>query len=148
MNLPPPPPTCDWPTRIQTSYFTGPYNLHYQLFSVIGALLSHHPYCFPSQSQTLFGIGAGRPLGWTFPFQHQLPSPTGTSPLQHKPSPDQKPNSTQSPNCNMGVAQDTVQSLAWRTRNDRLSDKILTKMSRQYFFNVFWPGNTKTSLVN
>ena len=51
----------DWPTPIQTSYFIGPYNLHCLLFSGIGALLCHHPYCFPSQSQTLFGIGAGRP---------------------------------------------------------------------------------------
>ena len=39
----------------------GPYNLHYLLFSGMGALLCHHPYCFPSQSQTLFGIDAGRP---------------------------------------------------------------------------------------
>ena len=39
----------------------GAYNLHYLLFSGMGALLRHHPYCFPSQSQTLFGIGAGRP---------------------------------------------------------------------------------------
>ena len=39
----------------------GPYNLHYLLFSRMGALLCHHPYCFPSQSQTLFAIGAGRP---------------------------------------------------------------------------------------
>ena len=39
----------------------GAYNLHYLLFSGMGALLCHHPYCFPSQSQTLFGIGAGRP---------------------------------------------------------------------------------------
>ena len=51
LNLPPPPPTCDWPARLQTSYFIGPYNLHYLLFSGIGALLCHHPYCFPSQSQ-------------------------------------------------------------------------------------------------
>ena len=39
----------------------GAYNLHYLLFSGMGALLRHHPYCFASQSQTLFGIGAGRP---------------------------------------------------------------------------------------
>ena len=39
----------------------GAYNLHYLLFSGMGALLCHHPYRFPSQSQTLFGIGAGRP---------------------------------------------------------------------------------------
>ena len=39
----------------------GPYNLHYLLFSLIGALLCHHPYCLPSQSQSLFGIGAGQP---------------------------------------------------------------------------------------
>ena len=51
----------DWSAPIQTSYFTGPYNLHYQLFSGIGALLCHHPYCFPSQSQTFFEIGGGRP---------------------------------------------------------------------------------------
>ena len=38
----------------------GPYNLHL-LFSGMGALLCHHPYCFPSQSQTLFAKGAGRP---------------------------------------------------------------------------------------
>ena len=88
-------------------------------FSGIGALLCHHPYCFPSQSETFFGIGAG-----------QLPSPTWTFPLQHKPSPSninhpptKKRKSTQSSNCNMGVAQDIVQSLTWRTRNDRLSDK-------------------------
>ena len=35
---------CDWPAPIQTSYFIGPYNLHYLLFSGIGALLCHHPY--------------------------------------------------------------------------------------------------------
>ena len=29
----------DWLTPIQTSYFIGPYNLHYLLFSGIGALL-------------------------------------------------------------------------------------------------------------
>ena len=39
----------------------GAYNLHYLLFSGMGALLRHHPYCFASQSQTLFGIGAGQP---------------------------------------------------------------------------------------
>ena len=39
----------------------GAYNLHYLLFSGMGALLCHHPYCFPSQLQTLFGTGAGRP---------------------------------------------------------------------------------------
>ena len=50
----------DWPTPIQTSYFIGPYNMHCLLFSGIGALLCHHPYCFSSQSQILFGIGAGR----------------------------------------------------------------------------------------
>ena len=50
-----------WATPIQTSYLIGPYNLHYRLFSGIGTLLCHNPYCFPSQSQTLFGIGAGRP---------------------------------------------------------------------------------------
>ena len=54
-------PLGDWLAPIQTSYFIGPYNLHYLLFSGIGALLCHHPYCFPSQSQTLFGIVAGRP---------------------------------------------------------------------------------------
>ena len=41
--------------------FIGPCNLHYLLFSEIGALLCHHPHCFPSQSQTLFGMVAGRP---------------------------------------------------------------------------------------
>ena len=54
-------PLGDLHAPIQTSYFIGPYNLHYVSFSGIGALLCHHPYCFPSQSQTLFGIGAGRP---------------------------------------------------------------------------------------
>ena len=49
----------DWPTPIQPSYLIGPCNLHYLLFSGIGALLCHHPHCFPSQSQTLFGMGAG-----------------------------------------------------------------------------------------
>ena len=48
-------------TPIQTSYFIGPCNLPYLLFSGIEALLCHHPHCFPSQSQTLFGMGAGRP---------------------------------------------------------------------------------------
>ena len=33
-------------TPFQTSYFIGPYNLHHLLFSGIGALLCHHPYCF------------------------------------------------------------------------------------------------------
>ena len=51
----------DLPAPIQTSYFISSYNLHYLLFSGIGALLCHHPDCFPSQSQTLFGTGAGRP---------------------------------------------------------------------------------------
>ena len=55
-------PLGDLPTPIQTSYFIGPYNLHYLLFSEIGALLCHHLYRFPSQSQALCGIGAGRPL--------------------------------------------------------------------------------------
>ena len=45
----------------QHPYFIGPYNLHYLLFSGIGALLCHHLFCFPSQSQILFGIGAGLP---------------------------------------------------------------------------------------
>ena len=31
-------------------------------FSGIGELLRHHPYCFPSQSQTSFGISGGRPI--------------------------------------------------------------------------------------
>ena len=48
--------TCTHPT----SYFIGPYNLHYLLFSGKGALLCHHSYCFPRQSQTLFGIGGGQ----------------------------------------------------------------------------------------
>ena len=52
----------DWAASIQTSYFIGAYNLHYLLFSGIWALLCHHPYCFPSQSQSLFGIGAVRPV--------------------------------------------------------------------------------------
>ena len=41
---------------------SGAYDMHYLLFSGIGVLLCHHPYCFPSQSQSLFGIGAGRPV--------------------------------------------------------------------------------------
>ena len=40
----------------------GPYNLQYLLFSGIEALLSHYPHCFLSESQILFGIGAGPPL--------------------------------------------------------------------------------------
>ena len=31
------------------------------MFSGIGALLCDNPYCFPSKSQTIFQIGAGRP---------------------------------------------------------------------------------------
>ena len=54
-------PLGDLHAPIQTSYFIGPNNLHYLLFSEIGALLCHHPCCFPSQSQTLPGIGVGRP---------------------------------------------------------------------------------------
>ena len=54
-----------WEKRLTYTYpnllFHWSYNLHYLLFSGIGALLCHHPYCFPSQSQTLFGTGAGRP---------------------------------------------------------------------------------------
>ena len=50
-----------WATPIQTSYFISLYNLHYLLFSGMGAMLCHNPYCFLSQSQTLFGTGAGRP---------------------------------------------------------------------------------------
>ena len=37
-------------------------DLHYLLFSEKGALLCHHPYCFPSQSQTFFAIGAASPV--------------------------------------------------------------------------------------
>ena len=37
-------------------------DLHYLLFSEKGALLCHHPYCFPSQSQTLFAIDATSPV--------------------------------------------------------------------------------------
>ena len=53
--------TMYWPATFQTSHFIGPYNLHYLLLSGIGALLCHHPYCFPSQSQIWFGIDAGPP---------------------------------------------------------------------------------------
>ena len=35
----------------------------YCLFSGIGALLCHHPYCLPSQSQTLFGTRCWSALG-------------------------------------------------------------------------------------
>ena len=57
-----------------------PYNLHYLLFSGIGALLCHHSYCFPSQSQTLFGIGAGRPpLGQYCSDKHPCEFPLVTS---------------------------------------------------------------------
>ena len=52
-----------------------PYNLHYLLFSGIGALLCHHSYCFPSQSQTLFGIGAGRLWGNIVPTNIPVSSP-------------------------------------------------------------------------
>lgn len=55
---------ADWPAPIQISYFIGPYSLHYLLFSGIVALFCHYPYCFPSQSKTLFGIGAGQPCVW------------------------------------------------------------------------------------
>ena len=51
-----------WPARFGSSYFIRPYNLHYLLFSEKGALLCHHPYCFPSQSQTLFAIDATSPV--------------------------------------------------------------------------------------
>ena len=65
MVAPRPPRGCEkitiWPTPIQTSYFIGPCNLHYLLFSGIEVLLCHHPHCFPSQSQTLLGMGTGRP---------------------------------------------------------------------------------------
>ena len=53
--------TIYWLATFQTSYFIGPYNLHYLLLSGIGALLCHHPYCFPSQSQIWFGIDVGPP---------------------------------------------------------------------------------------
>jgi len=49
-----------WPAPTQTSYFIGPYNLHFLLFSGTGALL-FHPYCFQIRAQTLFGIGEGCP---------------------------------------------------------------------------------------
>ena len=53
----------DWPAPFQTSYFIGPYNLHYLLFSRIWALLCRSPSLFfPSKSQTLFGIGTGPPM--------------------------------------------------------------------------------------
>ena len=45
-----------WPAPFQSSYFIGPYNLQYLLFSGIGALLCHQPFCFLSQSQTLFPV--------------------------------------------------------------------------------------------
>ena len=60
--------------------------------------------------------------------------------LQHEPPPSNINHPlTKNVNrrSNMGVAQEIVQSLTSRTRNDRLSDKILTKMSCQYFFNEF-----------
>ena len=71
-----------WPAPFRSSYFIGPYNLHYLLFSGIGALLCHHPCCFPSQSQTLFGIGVGNTrfwfywfyLRWFLPLAYGLPS--------------------------------------------------------------------------
>ena len=73
-------PSGDWPAPIQTSYFIPPYNLHYLLFSGIGALLCHPSYCFPSQSQTLFGIGAGRPsLGQYCSNKHPCEFPLVTS---------------------------------------------------------------------
>ena len=53
--------TIYWLATFQTSYFIGPYNLHYLLLSGIKVLLCHHPYCFPSQSQIWFGIGSGPP---------------------------------------------------------------------------------------
>lgn len=52
----------DWPAHIQASYFIGPYNLPYLLFSRKGALLCLHPNCLPNQSQTSFGIGGDRPM--------------------------------------------------------------------------------------
>ena len=74
------------PAPMQTSYFIGLYNLDSLFFSGIGALLCHHPYCFPSQSQTLFGIGLGRPPSgnivptnilvtyiWEFPLVTSIP---------------------------------------------------------------------------
>ena len=57
------------PAPFQTSYFIGSYKLHYLLFSGIGALLCHDPYCFPSQSQTLFGLSADRPIH--LPYQYR-----------------------------------------------------------------------------
>ena len=53
--------TIYWPATFQTAHFIGPYNLHYLLLSGIKVLLCHHPYCFSSQSQIWFGIGAGPP---------------------------------------------------------------------------------------
>ena len=55
---------CRLPLRLTCTHpnllFHWSYNLHYLLFSGIGALLCHHTYCFPSQSQTFFAIGAGQ----------------------------------------------------------------------------------------
>ena len=38
-----------------------PFNFSLPLFSGIGALLCHNLYCFPSQSQTIFQMGADCP---------------------------------------------------------------------------------------
>ena len=67
----------DWPTPI-----FGSHNLHYLLFSGIRALLCHHPYCFSSQSQTLFVIGVGRPkvtaaARWLFRRENTFDFPGG-----------------------------------------------------------------------
>ena len=67
----------DWPTPI-----FGSYNLNYLLFSGIRVLLCHHPYCFSSQSQTLFVIGVGRPkvtaaARWLFRRENTFDFPGG-----------------------------------------------------------------------
>ena len=64
----------------------------------------------------------------------KLPSPTWTSPSNINHPPTEKRKSTQCPDCNVGVAQDIIQSLTWRigrhiSRNDCFCDTIFTKMS-------------------
>ena len=68
--------------------------------------------------------------------------------INHPPT--EKRKLKRSPDYNMGVAQDIMQSLTWRagrhnSGNHRLI-KYSHKMSFQYFFNLFGPETLKPAL--
>ena len=87
------------------------------------------------------------------PTNINLPSPSNMNfPLQYKPPtsninhpPRQKRKSTQSPDCNMGVAQDIIQSLTSRTGRHN-SQKHLQKCIVNIFLICFGQETLKPAL--